>query len=702
MTTLCATPIPDDLADLIDWPTVEAALIQAWQHGIAPPAADDIWTWLQQTTVLPTGRPWDQRRARLMRRWYRGIDARLRRRPVPGLPGAHQVEEIWLSLGAQLYKSTWLLHAILAMIHHYPRKAAIYMPRLRDLKAVQRGKLRPMIEKAPDIDALLPQSLLAREAALAADLWQIAGSQLYWQQGGVADDYRREDYELILADEYDKFPADVEGEGDPLDLLRARGRTYPHSFLLAGVSSPTKINAHAWRSICSGTHERPLVVLPCCGYANALDPEQVELPEGHTWEDTTPSRVVTERLGRYRCPGCGHLHTDRTLRPAIDACADADAWCPGEWARNADHPLGLWTPHAPRDKEGRLTGPIPPPEGLVHSGQACSLYSPVVSLSRFAAAKARSERGGRRSLITFRNTECALPIIETTVVADVDAIRAAAIPPETYSAGSLPFAIDWLLLHFDQQGNTRDRYWYPWVLRAIRQPRTPGGKPASYLVASGTARDAAELAKLCEQSWPINGTPMLPDLTTMDSANGNAKADIYLWAADDPRRRLLIYGDSRLPPGILWEEIIDTGSKRRRTQKPANVLEYRIHPHRWRDELWESIQAKPQSRLDWYLPNDPDPQYLRSLTSEEQATELRKTRNGIAEEVVWRPRKTQESDDKVTYRTDNHWWDAEASLIALCDILGLMQSPEIDEPTPAEDPSDRQGDWVGDYAGDRW
>ena len=268
-----------------------------------------------------------------------------------------------------------------------------------------------------------------------------------------------------------------------------------------------------------------------------------------------------------------------------------------------------------------------------------------------------------------------------------------------YQLGSLPHPVDAVILQFDQQGNTRGKYWYPWVVRGIVRPKQEGDRTQSYLLGAGTAMNDAEADVIEERIWHCGGVPHKAQPVWRDSANGNAQADLYLWAAGATSRRMLIRGDQRTPD--MWEQMSDNGRRKRRNPQPAGVLEYRMHPHRWRDRLWDAIQANEQRDIDWYLPTDPPEKYLASLTSEEQTTELRNVPGiGKVEQVVWVPRREVNDFGDIAYRTDNHWWDCEAMIMAVIDICDLNKPALPDPVAPADDGG---GDWVGDYgSGDGW
>ena len=112
-------------------------------------------------------------------------------------------------------------------------------------------------------DRLLPQTEEAREQALHPRLYSIAASFLFFLCGSVSDDWRSQDLELMLEDEFDRYPDDVDGQGDPLDLGLVRQRTYPHTRLTVGASTPTtSVNCASVLNLLARIAKSPISVDP--------------------------------------------------------------------------------------------------------------------------------------------------------------------------------------------------------------------------------------------------------------------------------------------------------------------------------------------------------------------------------------------------------------------------------------------------------
>lgn len=658
---------PTGLLDPVDYRALALELL-------APPASSSAWDWCERHLHLRTGR-WNPKRAMIMRHWYDLVTARITGQPIPGDPWAHRCEELYLVMIAQLAKTTLMQSWVAWLMAEHPREIAWYDTRDKNLRRFRRRALLPMIESTPALARLLPLSEEAREQALGTDLLHLGGTLLYLLNANIIEDVRSLPLPLIVLDEFDQLVEDLDEQGDPINLTRVRQRTMPHDRLLAAATSPSGVNRHGWRRLRSGSHERPMVLCPDCAGADFLNDLQVCAAGEHKLADYPPAVILRERLARWACRHCGSLHHAFAVRAMVlDAAAQRGRWCPGTWAQSDANPSGLWTPQADLDGNGRLLR-IHPPETTVRSGWANALYSEDVTLDAFAAGMvAQLHLGKPTEKKTWTNTEACRPWIHVFRPTTVDEIAKACA---SYAHGTCPHPAEWLILVLDQQGNQAGKFWWAYVLRAWQ----PG--VGSWLVAAGKVKNEAERDDLEDRLFPIGGEQRAADLVIMDVANPMYRERGYRWAAEAPRRRICVRGDVRLQPGETWRLVPPAEPGRAtRTSKPAEVVEYRLHPHHWRDELEACITG--QAEHPWHLPGrDTVPDfYLRSLNAEDRSIETRRVTGGAFEEVVvWVPRVTSQTDDSTTVRKDLHWADCEKIQLAVADIFGLAKAQA--DTTPA-------------------
>ena len=676
-------------------PSIDALYRLAAEH-IAPRAELDPWDWAVEHLTMPDGGRFRARLAAPLRYWFRLCGARLMGRPLPGDAASALVEQIYIVAFAQLAKTTTGLVLGCWAARHYPRRIGLYFGRGGDLRKTQRGRLRPMIERTPTLEALLPRGSELREVCLSPLMYQLGSALGDVLSGRVADDWRSEPLKLIIADEIESYPLDVDGEGDPIDLGLVRQRTMPHSRLLLGLTSPVDLVGHGWARLCSGSHQRPVVLCEACQAATWLDHRQIHCL-GNPGDgsgglrqvvDVARSEIRRARCARFLCEHCGALHDDAALRRMVLEAQAADRWIAGTWSTPPEYPCGLWTMAADVDELGRLRD-VPPPTGIIRSGHVNALFSAYETLTSFAAKKSAALAGSEHQQKTWWNAEAAEPYLPH--IASMGPVDVAQIAVTSYARGSCPVDAPFLVRVEDQQGNSRDQLWFPWIVVAV----FPG--IGTWRVDAGATDKGgigiAQEEELDERTWSVGSRHLPCQIVVRDSANPNYRALSYAWASEAPTRRLLMRGDVRLEPGALAVPVISRSTHHRAIAKPSSVVEYRIHPHHWPQVAYDSLTGR--GGLAWHMPADMPAMYLRSLTSQEPVVERQRIPGrGWAEVIAWRPRTVRHEDGRETERRDDHWWRCEAMLAALVHIKGWDQSAPA--PIPGSDLLDRGDTDTGD------
>jgi len=685
---------------------VDPLVDQIWD-ALLPPPAPGIWQWCVDRLRMPEGGRFSARRGRIFRRPLEVAGARLTGRPLVSDPYAHQVEEVYVVAAAALAKSASFLHpAILYAMAHTPRRIGLYMRRGKDLRTTRSGKLESQIEGTPELRDLLPRSEALRERAMGSDLAMVGRSRLYYRAADVLDDWRTEHFSLLAMDEFSRYSLMVAGLGDPMVLARGRQRPYPRTRLRLGATTPLSEECHGWRKLCAGDHERLMVACRRCGGCDWLNWRQVVAarPNGTGYEEldqVDPEQIRKRRLARWRCRWCDRLHNAAEVLAIWLSAEEAGRWVPGVYRRDEDHPEGHWSPRAAIDGCGRL-GEIDYPRTPIRSYQAGALYSEIEALDEFAYQTARDYHHGReRAKRTTANDTFAEPFVAQRIQLSTADVLSTSQPDQPYRMGSCPVAAEYIWIILDQQGNTRREYWWPYIVRAY----APG---ASWLLDTGVCRSWGAIEQLEDRHWVCAGMMSSSTLTVMDSGNGNARADIYAWAARAPRRRMLVRGDPFLSPGTLFEEVTTSGSRRRRLTKPSRVSEFRIDAHHYRTIASERM-GHDADAAEWYLPEDAPPRYLRSLTSEEQVEKRVRSGRGYELRTVWEPAVIEVTDHGPVHRSDTHWFAAEAYGCAVEEIMGVTPKPAPRDPPPrraartpsaADDYTGGAGDdWLGDMGG---
>lgn len=702
---------------------------------IRPPEPIDATTWNElhsRVSSRDSNEPgqWQVGKAPYFRHWLDLASARKLGRAYMGDrdPYAHLCEQMWIVKGVQLGGTRSFLLALLAWLcDRHPGPLGYFLPTDDDFADAQEDRLRPLFEDCAALARHLPRGKEALRVGLTQDSWRLDAMSLYFLSLSKARDLRSRPLKYGIFDEFDLAPLSVKtskdkDEGDPLALAIKRGTTFELTRLFAGVTSPTTMHGHGWRRLQSGSHERLLIECPHCQRVQQLDPDNLMVVDedgvirsiaqaikdgiGH-------EQVKLKKMGRWRCRNsyCAALFTSAQRNRLVQEACAKRLWMPGTWAIDALHPLGGWTPHAEFDDIvdgiGRLRA-IHPPETTIRTGHLHSLFSRWVSLSEFAAEEVRvASSGSWEARVAHRNTMRGEPTLDegATPPPRLDAIVAAA----TTGKGICPPDTQRIVITTDQQGNSRDKCWFPYVVRAWRS------HGRSTLVDAGTVWGLEGLQELEGRGWWVGKDRRVCDVISSDAANGHMQPYLLAWAAASAATRLLLAGRDILatPVQLRSNRGLRRGGKGRRILN--NVRYYYAEPNGWKTMLDDRIRAANAPEGDparigqpaWELFSGADPEYQASLQSEHRKRGV--DRRGRVR-FAWMPREFVNSVGSLVEREDTHWWDCEWHQLVVVHVLKWDDLPDPegdatpdprppqagrDDPTSYATSTGNGEDWVG-------
>lgn len=637
----------------------DSAMPGRWRGEVVP----HMRHWQDLVTARRLGRRYAEQRGReVAEHRQRILDGAFWKGGIGFDQYAHLVEQIWLVAGTQSTKTRSFLYAALGYsVDQHPAPAGLVLPRLKDFKRVLDNRVRPFFEATPALVRHFPQSKRARSRAITYQAWTLDTSTLYMLCGEVADDLRQFPMRDLWLDEFDLLPLDVEGQGDPIEIVADRGKTWTRSKLLGGATTPTQVHRHGWRRLCSGSHERLHIVCPRCRAVEVLDPDQVQVPDGAAADE-----VRVRRLATYRCRWCEtEIPDDGTKDQLIAQAAAAGLWIPGKWEISAKHTAGHWQAAATFDLGHRLIE-LPPPETTVRSGHMNSLYSPFVTLSEFKAKEmGLAAKGDAAQRVAFVNGWRCEPTIEVIIPPpDLEQVTESATV-YGYAHGTGPaLAAEGLHLAIicDQQGNSRDRAWFPFSTMLISPEE-------AWLIEAGQVQGFTGLANLQRRKWMIGKVQMGAEVIAVDGNNGTVRVPLQQWAAEQPKTRMLLTG--RQWPDFNWRQRDAGGEKEKRNRRiVTGARVFSFHANSYKTDFDGMMRGLPGSRR-WNLPDDAPQFFIDSLTAEEQVkADVRIPGQGKKSVMVWTPRVVHDETGATTVRTDNHWWDTQAMALVVADIMG--------------------------------
>jgi phage terminase large subunit GpA-like protein len=327
------------------------------------------------------------------------------REPMDCLSTTSNVQRVVMMFAAQTGKtesgSNWLGY----VIDHAPGPMLLVQPTVEMAKRLSKQRLESLISETPVLTEKIAPAR-SRDSGNTMFAKEFPGGMMLLTGSNSATGLRSTPCRYIFMDEIDAFPADVDGEGDPVSLAEKRATTFARRKILL-TSTPTvkdfsRIEAEYLRS----DQRRYFCPCPSCGAMQWLKWPQLK------WEKNDPATAV------YECEHCrerfAEIHKPALLRQ-------------GEWRATA------------------------PSDGKTAGFQLSGLYSPLGWLSwadmvdDFLRAKADAPM--LKSFVNTRLAETWEEDFASKVSADALLQRC-----EPYAAGVLPEGALAVTIGVDVQG----------------------------------------------------------------------------------------------------------------------------------------------------------------------------------------------------------------------------------------------------------
>ena len=451
---------------------------------------------------------------------------------------------------------------------------------------------------------------------------------------------------LVVVDEYDRMMEDVAGEGDPLELTKARGFTFRNRKF--GVTSTPK----------KGTVDLEVDAASGLEFWKRMPPEDIESPVWKLWQSGTMYHFA------WPCPACNDFFIPRFKvltwpkgATPSEALKSAHCTCPRcggviEEQHKADlNARGVYVaPGQTVDPDGTVRGD--PPDSTTMSFWVSGLCSPFVTFGErardYLAAKAS---GDAKKLQTVINTGFgelwAEGGGEAPELAEVARLR------QPYRLGDLPAGTVFLTAGVDVQKN-----------RLVYSIRAWGPRATSWLVARGELYGETheeevwgDLADLLET--PIHGHMIRRALIDSGFRPGKPFLVPVNRVYEFCRRHSRVASPTKgratqsVPLRRSSIEVTAKGDKRKFS------LDLLLIDTDWsKSSVHERMRYPVDAMGAWLLPEDIDDAYIAALLSESRV----RAPNG-------RPRWVQRS-------RENHYLDCEALNWAAGHLLNAQRIRE--------------------------
>lgn len=547
--------------------------------------------------------------------------------------------DVWVMKGAQLGFTEIGINWALWNIASCPGPAMLVQPTLDMCKRLSKQKLEPACRSTPAVRDQLPAPR-AKDGGNSMFAKEYPGGMLLLAGANSATSLRSASIRDLFLDEVDAYPADLDGEGDPIDLAKARTRTFPRAKRYYS-STPTIKGASRIEAGFATTDQRYYYV-PCphCGEYQVIAWDRIK------WDP------------------------DDRNRPAWMECAVCAA-AVEEHAKTGMLAAGEWRASVPELASDRVVG-----------FHLSSLYSPY---GWYSWSDARDDFLESQKSVTklkgFTNTVLGESF---RISGEVPAWRLLYGRREAYKRGVVPKGGVLVTAAVDVQRNRLEVEVRAWS-------RRHESWSVDHLVFEGDPADVdseaspwRELDALLARPVPhASGVELRIERMVVDAAD-NAQA-VYTWVRRQDRRRVnAIRGVStqRAPVGLPSHVDVTAGGrkiKRALRLWPVGVDVIKSELYGWL--RMEPPTAAELAPYGWLHFPEYSEEYFQQLTAEELVAKTTKTGHTHYEWVKRRER--NEALDLAVYNRAaavlcgvDRWRDADWDVVER--QLGLHGTGEID------------------------
>lgn len=192
------------------------------------------------------------------------------------------------------------------MIHHAPGPALLVQPTLDMVKKLVRQRIDPMIQDTPALHERVAEAR-SRDASNSMQQKDFPGGTLILSGANSASSLASMPIRYFFADEVDRWPHDVDGEGDPLKLGEVRTTTFKQRRKIFVCSTPTvKGLSRIHREFHLGDQRYFFVPCPHCEHFQNLRWKDANGTYRLRWDKDKEGNHLPHTAA-YLCEGCGVL-----------------------------------------------------------------------------------------------------------------------------------------------------------------------------------------------------------------------------------------------------------------------------------------------------------------------------------------------------------------------------------------------------------
>lgn len=287
-------------------------LVAGFFDAFKVPTRLTVTEWADQFRILPS-------KGAAAPGKYRSSRTPYMREPMDALSVSSPVEEVVLMAAAQTGKSESGNNWAGYVIDNAPGPMLLVQPTVDNAKRYSKQRISPMILETPSLAAKVMDNR-SREGGNTILEKEFPGGIMIMGGANSAAGLRSMPVKYLFADEISNWPADVDGEGDPLELAEARTTTFGRKRKIFKCSTPGIKHVCRIETEYLKTDQRKYhVPCPHCGHKHVLQWSGFIIPK-----DAAGKHKPAEAY--MACPDCGGV---------IEEFHKTDMLIGGEWRATA-------------------------------------------------------------------------------------------------------------------------------------------------------------------------------------------------------------------------------------------------------------------------------------------------------------------------------------------------------------------------------
>lgn len=586
--------------------------------GLKPDPVLTVSTWADERRILPTSSSAEPGRWRTSRTPYL-------REPMDELSPQSPTEQVKVIKGTQLGWTELANNTILCYMDTYPCPIQMILPTEKLASKHSKAKLSPSIESIPHLNRKV-KSAKSKDDAGGTFEKQFDGGMLSIGWSFSAASFASFSARVVILDDIDRFPDDVDKEGNPIDLGKKRADAFSNRKIYINSTPTIKGGSHIEKEYADSDQREYHMPCPHCG--EMITFEWSEEDNLFVFEYDKETFQLTSEV-KYTCKHCAGM-IEEHQKTWMMAEENGAKWVP----MNPGHP---------------------------HRGyKLSSFYSPIgwvswVSIVReYLTAKKTKESGDGSKMQVFYNTRLAEAYKEEIAVTAADDIL---LLKSKLEQGVVPHKTAAVVMAVDVQ---KDHFWYE--VKALCYGND------THLVRHGRVETWGELDTIIHTPYfDESGNVYMIRVCAVDS--GYNADEVYEFCAMNSDVCIPTKGSSKkmMSPYAVSAVEKDVNGKSIATGLKRYLLDTLYYKDILANKINRSIKAaKSGDTISNVitLHSEADESYAKQYTSEYRHEEEDPRTGVITSE--WR---------KVSDKADNHLWDCGVYITFLGELLGIRFLP---------------------------